>query len=125
MYISQTRSLLFVMPMFIYSKYKTIFDVGYALGSLHRVDMRSAADVSEVHASHLQDSEGGESMYLRNVSITAHIHTVQRPKSRINLSYCDSLKSVKTILTDTNPTLKELITLSYVQSSKFRLPLFL
>jgi hypothetical protein len=87
------------------------------------VGVRSAVDVSEIHASHLQDSEGGEHMYLRNVGKAAHIHTVQRPKSRINMSYGDRLKSVKTILTDTNPALQT-ITLSYAQYSRFHLPLF-
>jgi hypothetical protein len=70
------------------------------------VGVRSAVDVSEIHASHLQDSEGGENTYLRNVGNAVHIYMVQRPKNRINMSYRDSLESVKTILTDTNPALQ-------------------
>jgi hypothetical protein len=31
------------------------------------------------------DPKGGGKVYLRNVDNTAHIHAVQRPKSRINI----------------------------------------
>jgi hypothetical protein len=74
------------------------------------VGVRSAVDVSEIHAAHLQDSEGGENMYLRNVGNAANIPMVQRPKIRINMSYRDSQKSVKVILTDTNPALQPIHT---------------
>jgi hypothetical protein len=50
--------------------------------SLHHADMCSVAEVSEA-ASVLVDPEDGGRTYLRNIKYTAHIDTVQRPKSKL------------------------------------------
>lgn len=38
-----------------------------------------------IHTTYL-DSEDGNGMYLRNVSNTVPVHTMQRPKSKININ---------------------------------------
>jgi hypothetical protein len=63
-------------------------DSGSVVGSLHRVEVRSVADLPGVHAASFDEEDGGI-MRLRNVGNTAHIHTVRRLKKVINLKvYC-------------------------------------
>jgi hypothetical protein len=51
--------------------------------------MGDIADVSDVYAASffMTHPEDGDSIYPWNVSNIAHYHTVQRPKSRMNVNW--------------------------------------
>jgi hypothetical protein len=82
-----------------------IADVDSAFGSLHRIYEGGVTDVLKVHRSlrlrgrseegasvfmyiyvhPVFDPEDGDSLYLRNIGCTAHIHEAQGPMTRINI----------------------------------------
>jgi hypothetical protein len=53
------------------------------LGSVLRVDVSTADEVSEVHSGCFFFEEGS-SMYIRNFRNSAHIHTAHKSKIRID-----------------------------------------